>query len=99
MVISCMQASAYQAGAAKMMYHLGIVMVKFILLSNILIYFDPTTFKIIFSRSLSQNNIQTVSNFFGVDSEMLLSEKSIIENIDCREPCQRKNAASKKPHK
>ena len=49
--------------------------------------------EIIFSRSPSINNIQTVSNFYGVDSEMLSSEKSIFENYDSRDPCQRKNAA------
>ena len=46
-----------------------------------------------FSHSPSINNIQTVSNFYGVDSEMLSSEKSIFENYDCVDPCQRKNAA------
>ena len=30
----------------------------------------------------SINNIQTVSNFYGVHSEMLSSEKSIFENCD-----------------
>ena len=45
------------------------------------------------SHSPSINNIQTVSNFYGVDSEMLSSEKSIFENYDCVDPCQRKNAA------
>ena len=49
--------------------------------------------EIVFSRSPSINNIQTVSNFYGVDSEMLSSEKSIFENYDCGGPCQRKNAA------
>ena len=49
--------------------------------------------EIVFSRSPSINNIQTVSNFYGVDSEMLSSEKSIFENYDCGDPCQRKNAA------
>ena len=39
------------------------------------------------------NNIQTVSNFYGVDSEMLSSEKSIFENYDCGDLCHRKNAA------
>ncbi|XP_015750834.1 PREDICTED: uncharacterized protein LOC107330786 [Acropora digitifera] len=36
--------------------------------------------EIVFSRSPSIDNIQTVSNFYGVDSEMLSSEKSIFEN-------------------
>ena len=49
--------------------------------------------EIVFSHSPSINNIQTVSNFYGVDSEMLSSEKSIFENYDCVDPCQRKNAA------
>ena len=49
--------------------------------------------EIVFSRSPSISNIQTVSNFYGVDSEMLSSEKSIFENYDCGNPCQRKNAA------
>ena len=49
--------------------------------------------EIAFSRSPSINNIQTVSNFYGVDSEMLSSEKSIFENYDCGDPCQRKNTA------
>ena len=49
--------------------------------------------KIAFSPSQSINNIQTVSNFYGVDSEMLSSEKSIFENYDCGDPCQRKNTA------
>lgn len=49
--------------------------------------------EIVFSHSPSINNIQTVSNFYGVDSEMLSSEKSIFENYDCGDPCQRKNAA------
>ena len=44
--------------------------------------------EIIFSHSPSINNIQTVSNFYGVESEMLS-----IENYDCGDPCQRKNAA------
>ena len=48
--------------------------------------------EIVFSRSPSISNIQTVSNFCGVDSEMLSSEKSIFENYDCGNPCQRKNA-------
>ena len=43
--------------------------------------------------SPSIDNIQTVSNFYGVDSEMLSSEKSIFENYDCGDPCQRKNVA------
>ena len=30
--------------------------------------------------------------FYGVDSEMLYSEKSIFENYDCRDQCQRKKA-------
>ena len=34
-----------------------------------------------------------LSNFYGVDSEMLSSEKSIFENYNCGDPCQRKNAA------
>ena len=48
--------------------------------------------EIVFSRSPSINNIQTVSNFYGVDREMLSSEKSIFENYmyDCGDPCQRK---------
>ncbi|XP_068692664.1 zinc finger MYM-type protein 1-like [Montipora foliosa] len=46
--------------------------------------------EIVFSRSPSINNIQTVSNFYGVDSEMLSSEKAIFENYDCGDPCQRK---------
>ena len=49
--------------------------------------------EIVFSRSPNISNIQTVSNFYGVDSEMLSSEKSIFENYDCGNPCQRKNAA------
>ena len=49
--------------------------------------------EIVFSRSPSINNIQTVSNVYGVDSEMLSSAKSIFENYDCGDPCQRKNAA------
>ncbi|XP_068756927.1 zinc finger MYM-type protein 1-like [Montipora capricornis] len=49
--------------------------------------------EIVFRRSLSINNIQTLSNFYGVDSGMLSSEKSIFENYDCGDPCQRKNAA------
>ena len=49
--------------------------------------------EIVFNRSPSIDNIQTVSNFYGVDSEMLSSEKSIFENYDCGDPCQRKNAA------
>ena len=44
--------------------------------------------EIIFSHSPSINNIQTVSNFYVVESEMLS-----IENYDCGDPCQRKNAA------
>ena len=40
--------------------------------------------------SPSIDNIQTVSNFYGVDSKMLSSEKSIFENYDCGDPCQRK---------
>ena len=36
--------------------------------------------EIVFSHSPSINNIQTVSDFYGVDSEMLSSEKSIFEN-------------------
>ena len=39
--------------------------------------------KIIFSHSPSINNIQTVSNFYGVDSDMLSIEKSIFENYNC----------------
>jgi len=50
--------------------------------------------EIVFSRSPSINNIQTVSNFYGVDGEMLSSVKSIFENYDCGDPCQRKNAAA-----
>ncbi|RMX59097.1 hypothetical protein pdam_00009760 [Pocillopora damicornis] len=49
--------------------------------------------EIVFIHSPSINNIQTVSNFYGVDSEMLSGEKSIFENYDCGDPCQRKNAA------
>ena len=49
--------------------------------------------EIVFCRSPSINNIQTVSNFYGVDSEMLSSEKLIFENYDCGDPCQRENAA------
>ncbi|XP_068703729.1 zinc finger MYM-type protein 1-like [Montipora foliosa] len=49
--------------------------------------------EIVISRSPSINNIQTVSNFYGVDSEMLSSEKSSFENYDCGDPFQRKNAA------
>ena len=37
--------------------------------------------KIVFSYSPSINNIQTISSFYGVDSEMLSSEKSIFESI------------------
>ena len=44
--------------------------------------------EIVFSHSPSINNIQTVSNFYGVDSEMLS-----VENYDCGDPCQRRNAA------
>ena len=36
--------------------------------------------EIVFSHSPSINNIQTVSDFYGVDSEILSSEKSIFEN-------------------
>ena len=39
------------------------------------------------------NNIQTVSNSYGVDSEMLSSEKAIFENYNCGDPCQRQSAA------
>ena len=49
--------------------------------------------EIVFSHSPSINNIQIVLNFDCVDSEMLSSEKSIFENYDCVDPCQRKNAA------
>ena len=49
--------------------------------------------EIVFSLSPRRNDIKTVSNFYGVDSEMLASEKSIFENYDCGDPCQRKNAA------
>ena len=37
--------------------------------------------EIVFSRSQSHNNIQTVSNFYGVYSEMVSSEKSIFGNF------------------
>ena len=47
--------------------------------------------KIVFSHSPSINNIQTASNFYGVDSKMLSSEKSIFENYDCGDPCERNN--------
>ena len=50
--------------------------------------------EIVFSCSPSHNNIQTVSNFYGVDCEMLSSEKSIFENYDCGDPCQRKKNAA-----
>ena len=49
--------------------------------------------EIVFSRSPSINNIQTVSNFFGVDSEMLSSEKAIFENYDCRDPMPEKKCS------
>jgi len=49
--------------------------------------------KLIFSHSPGINNIQTVSNFYGVDSDMLSSEKSIFENYDCWDAYQRKNTA------
>ena len=90
------------------MYRSGKETVKNILLFNILIYlFSPRNSpnllndqevlcalgEIVFSLSPSRNDIQTVSNFCGVDSEMLASEKSIFENYDCGDPCQRKNAA------
>ena len=56
-------------------------------------YWQSRPCKIVFSYSPSINNIQTISSFYGVDSEMLSSEKSIFENYDCRDPCQGKNAA------
>ena len=43
--------------------------------------------------SPSIDNIQTVSNFYGVDSEMLSSEKSIFENYDCRDPMPEKKCS------
>ena len=49
---------------------------------------------------IRRNRIQLFSKpqqhpncFYGVDSEMLSSEKSIFENYHCGNPCQRKNAA------
>ena len=49
--------------------------------------------EIVFSRSPSINNIQTVSNFYGMESEMLSSESQSLKTYDCGDPCQRKNAA------
>ena len=45
----------------------------------------------LFSKHQQRPNL---SNFYGVDSEMLSSEKSIFENYNCGDPCQRKNAAA-----
>ena len=43
-----------------------------------------------FSKHQQRPNL---SNIYGVDSEMLSSKKSIFENYNCGDPCQRKNAA------
>ena len=42
--------------------------------------------EIVFSRSESVKNIQTVSNFDGVDSERLSSEKAIFKKLQLQGP-------------
>ena len=49
---------------------------------------------IVFNSSPTRANIELVSDFYGIDSELLGSEKNVFENIDADYPDpERKNAA------
>jgi hypothetical protein len=49
---------------------------------------------IVFSSSPTRANIELVSDFYGIDSELLGSEKNVFENIDADYPDpERKNVA------
>ncbi|XP_046858818.1 sucrase-isomaltase, intestinal-like [Xenia sp. Carnegie-2017] len=49
---------------------------------------------IVFNRSPTTANVELVSHFYGIDSELLSSEKNVFENIDVDFPCaERENAA------
>ena len=50
---------------------------------------------VVFSSSPTTANIELVSYFYGIDSELLSSEKNVFENIDADYPdSERKNAAT-----
>ena len=50
---------------------------------------------VVFSSSPNTANIELVSDFYGIDSELLSSEKNVFENIDSDYPdSERKNAAT-----
>ena len=49
---------------------------------------------VVFSSSPTNGNIDFVSNFYGLDSELLRSEKQIFENYDTDDPCDRNNAST-----
>lgn len=49
---------------------------------------------VVFSSSPTNANIDFVSNFYGLDSELLRSEKQIFENYDTDDPCDRNNAST-----
>ena len=50
---------------------------------------------VVFSNSPTTANIELVSDFYGIDSELLSSEKNVFENIDADYPdSERKNAAT-----
>ena len=50
---------------------------------------------VVFSSSPTTANIELVSDFYGIDSELLSSEKNVFENIDADNPdSERKNAAT-----
>ncbi|XP_046856212.1 zinc finger MYM-type protein 1-like [Xenia sp. Carnegie-2017] len=42
---------------------------------------------IVFNRSPTTANVELVSHFYGIDSELLSSEKNVFENIDVDFPC------------
>ena len=49
---------------------------------------------IVFNSSSTRANIEFVSDFYGIDSELLRSEKNVFENIDADYPdLERKNTA------
>lgn len=49
---------------------------------------------VVFSSSPTNANIDFVSNFYGLDSELLRSEKQIFENYDTDDPYDRNNAST-----
>ena len=49
---------------------------------------------VVFSSSPTSANIKFVSEFYGVDSKLLSSEKAVFESLDADDPCVEKNNAA-----